>query len=40
MELYAVFAPGKPVPPRIRLFVDFLIRVFGELEQKLAALPL
>jgi DNA-binding transcriptional LysR family regulator len=39
MELYAVFAPGKPVPPRIRLFIDFLIRVFGELEQKLAALP-
>jgi LysR family transcriptional activator of dmlA len=37
MELYAVFAPGKPVPPRIRLFVDFLIRVFGELGQKVAA---
>ncbi len=38
MELYAVFAPGKPVPPRIRLFVDFLVGVFGELEQKLAAM--
>lgn len=40
MELYAVFAPGKPLPPRIRLFVDFLVRIFGELDQKLAALPL
>ncbi len=36
MDLYAVFVPGKPVPPRIRLFVDFLVRVFGDLEQKLA----
>lgn len=40
IELYAVFAPGKPVPPRIRLFIDFLVRVFAELEQKLAAPPL
>jgi DNA-binding transcriptional LysR family regulator len=39
MELYAVFAPGRPVPPRIRLFVDFLVRVFAELERKLAASP-
>jgi LysR family transcriptional regulator, transcriptional activator for dmlA len=36
LDLYAVFAPGKPVPPRIRLFVDFLVRVFSELEQKLS----
>jgi DNA-binding transcriptional LysR family regulator len=40
IELYAVFAPGKPVPPRIRLFVDFLVGIFGQLEQKLAALPI
>jgi LysR family transcriptional regulator, transcriptional activator for dmlA len=40
MELYAVFAPGRPVPPRIRLFVDFLVRVFAALQQKLVALPL
>jgi LysR family transcriptional activator of dmlA len=24
-ELYAVFAPTKPTPPRIRLFVDLLV---------------
>ena len=24
IELFATFAPGKPVPPRIRLFIDFL----------------
>jgi LysR family transcriptional regulator, transcriptional activator for dmlA len=30
MELYAVFAPGKPVPPRIRLFLDHLVRAFAE----------
>lgn len=29
MELYAVFAPGKPVPPRIRLFIDHLARTFA-----------
>jgi len=40
MELYAVFAPGKPVPPRIRLFVDHLVREFGQLEQKLATMAL
>jgi LysR family transcriptional regulator, transcriptional activator for dmlA len=28
IELYAVFAPGKPVPPRIRLFVDYLVQAF------------
>jgi LysR family transcriptional activator of dmlA len=28
IELYAVFAPGKPVPPRIRLFVDHLVQAF------------
>ena len=37
MDLYAVFAPGRPAPPRIRLFVDHLIKVFGALEQQLAA---
>jgi LysR family transcriptional activator of dmlA len=31
MELYAVFAPGKPVPPRIRLFIEFLVQVFLDL---------
>ena len=29
MELYAIFAPGKPVPPRIRLFVDHIARAFA-----------
>jgi LysR family transcriptional activator of dmlA len=29
MELYAIFAPGKPVPPRIRLFVDHIARTFA-----------
>jgi DNA-binding transcriptional LysR family regulator len=29
MELYAIFAPGKPVPPRIRLFVDHIVQAFG-----------
>jgi LysR family transcriptional regulator, transcriptional activator for dmlA len=37
MELYAVFAPSKPVPPRIRLFVDFLVRIFGELQANVSA---
>ncbi len=31
--LYAVFAPGKPVPPRIRLFVDALVKEFGRIQQ-------
>jgi LysR family transcriptional regulator, transcriptional activator for dmlA len=29
MELYAIFAPGKPVPPRIRLFVDHIAQAFA-----------
>jgi LysR family transcriptional regulator, transcriptional activator for dmlA len=29
MELYAIFAPGKPVPPRIRLFVDHIAQEFA-----------
>jgi len=33
IELYAVFAPGKPVPPRIRLFVDHLVEAFRRLQQ-------
>jgi DNA-binding transcriptional LysR family regulator len=37
LELYAVFAPGKPVPPRIRLFVDHLVRSFGQLQQVVSA---
>ena len=32
-ELYAVFAPGKPVSPRIRLFVDALVKEFGRIQQ-------
>jgi DNA-binding transcriptional LysR family regulator len=24
IELFATFPPGQPVPPRIRLFVDFM----------------
>lgn len=32
IELYAVFAPGKPVPPRIRLFVDHLIQAFRRVQ--------
>jgi LysR family transcriptional regulator, transcriptional activator for dmlA len=27
IELYAVFAPSKPVPPRIRLFVDHMLEI-------------
>jgi LysR family transcriptional activator of dmlA len=29
LDLYAVFAPGKPLPPRIRLFVDCVAEAFG-----------
>jgi len=29
MDLYAIFAPGKPVPPRIRLFVDHIAEAFA-----------
>jgi LysR family transcriptional regulator, transcriptional activator for dmlA len=32
-ELFAVFAPGRPVPPRIRLFVDHLVQAFGQLQK-------
>ena len=32
-ELYAVFAPGKPVPPRIRLFADYLAKAFERIQQ-------
>jgi LysR family transcriptional activator of dmlA len=32
-ELYAVFAPGKPVPPRIRLFADHLAKAFARIQQ-------
>jgi LysR family transcriptional regulator, transcriptional activator for dmlA len=28
--LYAVFAPGKPVPPRIRLFVDYMLQMMKQ----------
>ncbi len=31
IELYAVFGPGKPIPPRIRLFVDTLAEAFRRL---------
>jgi LysR family transcriptional regulator, transcriptional activator for dmlA len=33
LELYAVFAPGKPLPPRIRLFVNCLVEAFGRPQQ-------
>ena len=42
MELYAIFAPGKPVPPRIRLFVDHIARAFarfGPIASKAGAQP-
>jgi LysR family transcriptional regulator, transcriptional activator for dmlA len=29
IDLYAVFAPTKPLPPRIRLFVDQLVETLG-----------
>jgi DNA-binding transcriptional LysR family regulator len=29
IELFAAFLPGQPVPPRIRLFVDFIAAVRG-----------
>jgi len=31
MDLYAIFAPGKLVPPRIRLFVDHIAQAFARL---------
>jgi DNA-binding transcriptional LysR family regulator len=30
IELYAVFAPGKSVPPRIRLFVDYMLQTMKQ----------
>jgi DNA-binding transcriptional LysR family regulator len=33
MELYAIFGPGKPGPPRIRLFVDHIARHSRALSQ-------
>lgn len=30
IELYAVFAPSKPVPPRIRLFVDHMLKIMKQ----------
>jgi LysR family transcriptional regulator, transcriptional activator for dmlA len=30
VELYAVFAPSKPVPPRIRLFVDHMLQMMKQ----------
>jgi DNA-binding transcriptional LysR family regulator len=30
IELYAVFAPSKPVPPRIRLFVDHMLEIMKQ----------
>ena len=30
IELYAVFAPSKPVPPRIRLFVDYMLQMMRQ----------
>ncbi|WP_245725391.1 substrate binding domain-containing protein [Pandoraea oxalativorans] len=35
IDLYVVFAPGNPVPPRIRLLVDSLIHEFGDELQRL-----
>jgi DNA-binding transcriptional LysR family regulator len=32
-ELFAVFAPGNPTPPRIRLFIDFIARVLAPLSR-------
>jgi LysR family transcriptional regulator, transcriptional activator for dmlA len=29
LQLFAVFAPGNPVPPRIRLFIDFIGRTLA-----------
>jgi len=37
MELYAIFGPGKPVPPRIRLFVDHIAQAFARFEPGLPA---
>ena len=41
IELYAVFAPSKPVPPRIRLFVDYMLHRMKQFakEESVAAAP-
>jgi LysR family transcriptional regulator, transcriptional activator for dmlA len=39
MELYAIFAPGKPVPPRIRLFVDYIARAFARFSPSASNTP-
>jgi len=41
IELYAVFAPSKPVPPRIRLFVDYMLHRMKQFakEESAAAAP-
>jgi LysR family transcriptional regulator, transcriptional activator for dmlA len=31
IELFAVFAPSKPIPPRIRLFVDYMLEAMKQL---------
>jgi LysR family transcriptional regulator, transcriptional activator for dmlA len=33
IELYAVFAPGRPIPARIRLFIDHLVESFRSLQE-------
>lgn len=32
-ELFTVFAPGNPIPPRIRLFIDFIAGVLAPLSR-------
>ena len=29
IDLFDTFLPGKPLPPRIRLFIDFIAAAFG-----------
>ena len=33
LSLFNSIAPGKPVPPRIRLFADYLAKAFGRIQQ-------
>jgi LysR family transcriptional regulator, transcriptional activator for dmlA len=33
LELFAVFAPGNPVPPRIRLFIDYIALALGRISR-------
>jgi LysR family transcriptional activator of dmlA len=37
LELYASFAPGKPLPPRIRHFLDFLLQSLSKIERPAAS---